>query len=204
MATAQSLLILLTISLFGLSPTLAMPPHEAVKVITNVWEVKTRLAATNLCLAEEQSSRVPSWSAWSIASAKRRTLLALNQLEWAWSLLHGYPELSCIELGPLPVPAAKHIWQARSEEEWDKLYRRWLPSWSDGLFLLSELFAVRPGEALSERAERWLAESDEFGIMLMTEGTFPCLTTMLLDVANRALVGVVSTRNCVHSIHAKT
>lgn len=168
--------MLLTIALFGFGSAHALSLSKAVKLITDVWEMKTRLTATNLCLAEEQSNRMPSWSGWAMTSAKRRTLLALNQLEWAWSLIQGYPELSCVELGPLPAPSAKHIWQASNEAEWENLYREWLAGWTDGLFRLSELFTVSSGEPLSERAERWLAESDEFGVMLMTEGKspYPC------------------------------
>ncbi|KAH7014508.1 uncharacterized protein B0I36DRAFT_50175 [Microdochium trichocladiopsis] len=38
---------------------------------------------------------------------------------------------------------------------------------SSGSFKVSEWLNIRPGRGLDERAERWLAEADEFGVMLM-------------------------------------
>lgn len=116
------------------------------------------------------SHHLPPWKAWTLFSAKRRTILCLNHLEWAWSLLHGYPVLTCFELGPLPAPAAGHLWRETDEGKWRRLYGDWLHQWKDGGYLMVEFFHIKAGEPLDARSEAWLAEADELGVMLMAEG----------------------------------
>lgn len=110
-----------------------------------------------------------------MVSTKRRTILALHHVEWAWSVLHGYPELLCTELGPLPAPAAKRLWQEYRETEWERLYDGWLLQWKDGFFAMAELFSIRSSDKLDARTEKWLSEADEFGMMVMAEGQYSSL-----------------------------
>ncbi|KAB2573319.1 hypothetical protein DBV05_g7994, partial [Lasiodiplodia theobromae] len=108
LAAAQALLILTTIFFFGLPDRTHDLAAEAQTLIA-VWDVKHALALTGLFDAAELASpqRVPDdWKQWALVSAKRRTILALHHLEWAWSLAHGRAVLTCFELGPLPAPAA--------------------------------------------------------------------------------------------------
>ncbi|KAK0609190.1 hypothetical protein DIS24_g12407, partial [Lasiodiplodia hormozganensis] len=123
LAAAQALLILTTILFFGLpdrSPNPNRAADEAQTLIA-VWDLKHALALTGLFDTTELASpqRVPDdWRSWALVSAKRRTILALHHLEWAWSLVHGRAVLTCFELGPLPAPAAGGVWRARDEREW--------------------------------------------------------------------------------------
>lgn len=166
----QSALILLVILLFGDKGQSALPAPQAASLLIEIWEVKTRLASTGLFLEQEMRHTSPSWREWAIVSAKRRTILALHHLEWAWSVLHGYPELLCVELGPLPAPAAKHLWEQQNERKWDVLYETWRTQWKGGYYSMAELFPIKSGTELDERTEAWLAEADEFGVMVMAEG----------------------------------
>ncbi|RFU77338.1 zn2 cys6 dna-binding [Trichoderma arundinaceum] len=172
LAATQSMLILLIILFFGIghSPALAHPIDA--QLLIEMWNVKHSLASTGLFLEEESNHTLPSWKEWAIVSAKRRTILALHHLEWAWSLRHGYPVLTCFELGPLPAPAAKYLWQMTHEKEWGRLYKDWLKLWADGSYKMVELFrinACKPSDDLDTRSELWLSEADEFGVMLMAE-----------------------------------
>ncbi|QYT03673.1 hypothetical protein H0G86_010619 [Trichoderma simmonsii] len=173
LAAAQSMLILLIILFFGIghSPALAHPIDA--KLLVDMWNVKHKLASTGLFLEQESNHTPPSWKEWAIVSAKRRTIVGLHHLEFAWSLLFGYPILTCFELGPFPAPAARYLWQSDREEEWQRLYKDWLKQWADGgSYKMTELFRVngsKESDALDARSELWLAEADDFGMMLMAE-----------------------------------
>ncbi|KAL5390442.1 hypothetical protein PMIN06_007974 [Paraphaeosphaeria minitans] len=171
LATTQSLLLLMIVLFLGDVPNPLMPHPTDAELIVSMWNVKHHVARTCLLLDEEMNHGVPSWKKWAIVSAKRRTILALHHLEWAWSLLHGYPPLAYSELGPLPAPAAGYLWRERSEKEWKRQYHEWLSRWEGGGYKLGELFHIKPGGEMDTRSEMWLAEVDEFGMMVMFEGT---------------------------------
>jgi hypothetical protein len=70
----------------------------------------------------------------------------------------------------MPAPAAKYLWQASSREQWEKLYLKWLVMWDGRQYMQWEYFTIGPGVALDKRAELWLEDADEFGIMFMSIG----------------------------------
>lgn len=172
LATAQSLLILLIVLFFNL-PQRQLPPttHRPTdaELLVQVWGVTQALAATGLFLDQESGNITPPWRSWAIAAAKRRTILALHHVEWAWSLLHGYPELTCFELGPLPAPSPGFLWREEDEARWEELYRGWLRRWPTGSYKMRELFRAGSGDGLGVRGEMWLAEADEFGMIVAAE-----------------------------------
>jgi hypothetical protein len=147
------------------------------QLLIEMWDVKHRLAETGLFLEEEINHTLPSWDKWAIFSAKRRTILGLHHLEWAWSQLHGYPILTCFELAPLPAPAATYLWREQDEKGWNNRYSKWLSKWNKGSYKMAELFNIDPGWNLNVRGEMWLAEVDEFGMMLMAEQALSTSTT---------------------------
>lgn len=142
------------------------------ELLVQVWDVRRKLAMTGLFLEEEVEHRQPSsWREWVMVSVKRRTIMGLSHLEWAWSIIHGYPVLSCFELSPLPAPAAKYLWLAIESTSWERLYREWLWKWKEGGgYKMVEFFDINPSGSLDHRSEMWLAEADEFGMILMVEG----------------------------------
>ncbi|KPM42971.1 hypothetical protein AK830_g3546 [Neonectria ditissima] len=169
LAAAQSLLVLLVILLLCVRQGPVVVHPADAQLLIDVWDVKQHLAATGLFLEQESDHALPAWEQWAIVSAKRRTILGLHHLEWAWSVLHGYPTLTCFELGPLPAPAARYLWRETDEETWARLYHTWLRQWKDGSYKMGEFFDINPGADLDARGEMWLAEADEFGMMLMAE-----------------------------------
>jgi hypothetical protein len=172
LAAAQSLLLLLIILFFGLDDAPRLERPADARLLVDAWEVKHRLAATGLFLDYEADHAMPPWPRWAAVSARRRTILAMHHLEYSWSLLHGYPVLTCFELGPLPAPAPGYLWREADERCWESLYEGWLRQWKDGSYSMVEFFHINPGGALDSRSEMWLAEADEFGMMLMAEGMF--------------------------------
>lgn len=146
-----------------------MHPIDA-QLLIEMWDVKERLASTGLLLDQEIAHTLPPWKEWARVSSKRRTILGLHHLEWAWSLLHGYPLLTCFELGPLPAPAPQYLWREWDEPTWGGLYAEWLRQWKEGSYKMNELFQICPGGSLSVRSEMWLSEVDEFGMVLMAQG----------------------------------
>lgn len=129
--------------------------------------------STGLVLREERNhTRPPSWKAWVHVTCKRRAIVTLYLLYWSFAVYSGIPSRSCGILGPLPASAPKFLWQATSAEEWEVLYNRWLVKWDDGCFLQGELDNISPGIVMNRRAEMWLEEADEFGLLIMSIGEF--------------------------------
>lgn len=167
----QSLIILLILLLFNASPQASLDieyPLDA-DLIVQSWDVTQALASTGLYLDAESQNLAPSWRQWAIVSAKRRTIVALHHVEFAWSMLRGYPPLTCFELGPLPAAAPGFLWREEDEMRWGALYKSWLRRWSSGTYKMAELFRAGSGDGLGVRGEMWLAEADEFGMMIAAE-----------------------------------
>lgn len=186
LSATQSILILLVVLLFGDQEQPSVSDAESVQLLISMWQVKHRLAGTGLFLESEMHHTRPTWREWALVSAKRRTILALHHLEWAWSVRHGYPELSCTELGPLPAPASKRLWRECQGAEWQRLYDEWLLRWKDGYFAMRELFPVQLSNELDPRTEKWLAEADEFGMMVMAEGQCPGSLFIVVSIDKRS------------------
>lgn len=86
-------------------------------------------------------------------------------------MLNKLPTFPCTELGFMPAVSSKALWDARTNDEWEITYNRWLSRWTvGGGYLMRELMAVQPGPELDERTEMWLEEVDEFGMMYMSLG----------------------------------
>lgn len=119
-------------------------------------------------LPEENTHERPSWSSWKHIEAKRRATMTLYLMSWCYAVHHGLPSYDCRELNLVPGTAARFLWQARSKEEWEKLYLKWLCSWNGREFMQWELCSISPGLGLDDRAEQWLEDADEFGIMLLS------------------------------------
>ena len=176
----QSVLILVSLLILDHAEAPALPHPRDALLLIELWDMKAALARTGLFLNEEICHTLPNWRQWTLTEAKRRTIQSLNHLEWAWSVLNGYPVLTCFELGPLPAPAASQLWRASDEKAWTDLYIEWLWRWKDGSYKMVEFFYIEPKGQLDRRSELWLSEADEFGLMLMAEGESE--TSMMRDV----------------------
>jgi hypothetical protein len=136
------------------------------KVERLVWHV----VRGGLFLEEERAQTRPSWEDWIHVTSKRRAVLALYLLHWAYSVLHKVPCFDCRDLGFMPAPAPKVLWQAHTEQEWNTKYIHWLSRWSGQMYLQAEFGKIPPGATLNTRAEKWLGETDEFGFVMLSIG----------------------------------
>lgn len=118
-----------------------------------------------MVLQEETEHYLPSWEAWIHVTSKRRAVFALYLLHWSYSVYHRVASFNCEELSYIPAPAPKYLWQATSEEQWEGLYRRWLAQWNGQEFMQHEFMCITPGPFLDERAQLWLEDTDEFGML---------------------------------------
>lgn len=125
---------------------------------------------TGLFLREEREQIRPSWEAWIHVTSKRRAVLSMYLLHWAYAIWQKVPCFDCKEIGFMPAPAAKVLWQAGSEEQWNTLYTRWLARWDGRGYLQGEFDKIRPGNSMDSRAEKWLEETDEFGFIMISIG----------------------------------
>lgn len=176
LAANQSILILLTILLLDIESDVQRKPEDPsdAEVLVKTWDIRHKLARAGLFLNSETAHRTPSWRDWAMVEARRRTIVAQHYLEWSWSLINGYPLLTCFELGPLPAPTAAHLWQETNERRWKNAYRNHLQTWNRGLYKIHELFHIQADGPLDLRMEMWYAEGDELAMMLVAESKPPC------------------------------
>jgi hypothetical protein len=171
LASFQSLLMLMIVLMHGFSfdvfRDLGDPSDGEILIAS--WGMRVKLAKTGLFLPEEVSHTMPDWREWAFVEAKRRTILASHHFEWAWSIIKGYPILTCFELGPLPAPEAGYLWQETDERRWKLLFKRWLALWKGGPFRMCEFFHIGEDVEMDERTEQWYAEADDYGMMLIIE-----------------------------------
>lgn len=165
------MLIMLLFGMTGPSGGTLAHPADA-QLLVRMWDVKEQLSRTGLLLDQEVAHTVPpSWKQWALVAAKRKTIHSFHHVEWAWSVLHGYPVLTCFELAPLPAAPPRYLWQeADDESRWRRLYVDWLAQWKGGFYRMMEFFHINPDGPLDPRSELWLAEADEYGMMIMAEG----------------------------------
>ncbi|KAF2716561.1 hypothetical protein K431DRAFT_341896 [Polychaeton citri CBS 116435] len=149
--------------------------HEGIpESLSTADDLKQHLAATGLSLEEEYTHTLPQWRRWALIAAKPRTIYALHHVAWAWSVLHGYPMLSCLELAPLPAPEPGFLWCETDGSNWEKQFCT--------TYKMAELFEIKPGNALDPRSEMWLSEIDEYGMILMAEGAYPLSSLIVLKL----------------------
>ncbi|KAL2840550.1 hypothetical protein BJY01DRAFT_17217 [Aspergillus pseudoustus] len=166
LAVLQAVVIYTIILLF---PSEGSPPTiPEANLFRKIQDLVHYASGTGLFLQEEREQMRPAWSTWVHVTSKRRALLALYQLQWAYSVYHDIPSYECRELGFMPAPAAKILWLAQTEQEWNSLYIKWLARWSGEGYLQWEFDRIRPGIKMEDRAEKWLEETDEFGMIMMS------------------------------------
>lgn len=91
-------------------------------------------------------------------------------MHWSYSVYHCEPSFNCKELGFIAAPAAKFLWNATSRAEWGSLYKRWQVQWEENEYLQGEFFNIKPGPILDKRAQMWLEDADELGILFLAFG----------------------------------
>ncbi|KAJ5378086.1 uncharacterized protein N7496_005495 [Penicillium cataractarum] len=121
------------------------------------------------CPAESKQTR-PDWESWIVASAKRRTLVAIYLFINIYNASKDMPSFVSNELADVLVPQGKALWLASERAGWVTEYNRHLAKWEDGMLEVAELWRA-PGvgvqtEKRRERIERWVRSADEFGMML--------------------------------------
>ncbi|KAI9154833.1 Ketoreductase CTB6 [Paramyrothecium foliicola] len=165
-ATLQSLVIY---AIIILSPDKGWRPRTSTdyRIFHRLRFTVQEVVGGGLFLQEERDCSRPTWEAWIAVTSKRRAILSLYLLHWAYSIFHCINSYDCQELAFMPAPAAKVLWQAATEHEWDLRYKKWLARWDGQPYLQGEFFSIVPGVLLNARADRWLAETDEFGLIMM-------------------------------------
>ncbi|KAH6722103.1 C6 finger domain-containing protein [Leptodontidium sp. MPI-SDFR-AT-0119] len=143
-------------------------PFLDTALFSEIQQVVRHTALSGMVLQEENENIMPSWEAWVHVTSKRRAVLTLYLLHWAYSVYHHVPSFNCDELAYIPAPAPKYLWQATSEGQWEELYVRWLAQWQGRQYLQHEFISVAPGPFLDERTQMWLEDTDEFGILFLS------------------------------------
>jgi hypothetical protein len=140
-------------------------------------KVVAHVARTGLMLTQERDNVRPSWQAWIHVTAKRRAVFSLYLLHWSYAVYHNLPSFECSQLGFMPAPAPKFLWQCTSQAEWQDMYNLWMAQWKGIPYMMYEFAAVQPGTSLDRRTEIWLEDADELGILFFGIGksVHPCV-----------------------------
>lgn len=139
-------------------------------ILANLQRLVNYVGSLGLVLTDEIEHVKPSWEAWVNITSRRRALFALYLVHWALSVYHGLPSFDCEDLKHMPAPAPKLLWEAKSRDEWELHYNRWLVEWEQREYLHGEVAEIRSGVSLDRRTEKWLEETDELGLVLMALG----------------------------------
>ncbi|KAI0200928.1 hypothetical protein F4808DRAFT_145715 [Astrocystis sublimbata] len=166
LAAMQSLLVLLIILLFpsNRQGTMSVVPGC---IFSAIHEMANHVLSTGMLLHEEASHECPPWRMWAHVEAKRRTLVTIFFVHWAYSAYHRLTHFNCMELGRVLAPGPKWLWQARDEKTWLSLYGRFLAQWNGREMIQAEFFLVEKGLAMNPRVELWLEDADELGILMI-------------------------------------
>ncbi|PGH14990.1 hypothetical protein AJ79_02670 [Helicocarpus griseus UAMH5409] len=135
------------------------------KLVRQLESIIHYVVSTGIVLEEESNRVRPLWECWVHVTCKRRAVLSLYTIFWAYCVYHSIPPLDCRDASHMPAPAPKYLWQATTREQWESLYNRWLAQWDGPYFRQDELLKVRSGARMGFRAELWLEDADEFGMM---------------------------------------
>ncbi len=149
------------------------------QAIMNLQEIACASARQGLlCSAEEQRTR-PTWEAWIVAEAKRRTLYTMYFFDNVLSSQDGLPTYLGTELRGLPAPGSKYLWQAQCRSAWETEYNTEMLNWAGGSFHIDELWPATSylddsaAAKRRTRVDKWLETLDEFGTLMyaVTSGT---------------------------------
>ncbi|KAI1502177.1 hypothetical protein F5X99DRAFT_380164 [Biscogniauxia marginata] len=180
LAATQSIVILMLVLLFPSrwQSSISVVP---LPLFAQLQQMAYHVLSTGTALQEEEQNvhgrqrpllPPPSWCVWAHVEAKRRAIQALYFLYWAYSVYHGSRHFNCLELGRMLAPGPRFLWQATDEATWRGLYIKWLAQWNEeggtpGL-LQAEFFLVQRGPVMDRRAEMWLDDADELGILMLS------------------------------------
>jgi hypothetical protein len=150
-------------------------PHKSssgifdLSTLASLHELGFYITEKGLIHPAETAHARPPWKEWIQTNCRRRALMAMYSFEGIYHTLNKLPTYPCTELGFVPAPAGKVLWNARTQDEWESAYDRWLGHWA-GIepLLMGDLAEIQPGTDLDRRAEIWLEEADEYGMMLMS------------------------------------
>ncbi|GAD91571.1 hypothetical protein CNBE1820 [Paecilomyces variotii No. 5] len=165
LAASQAYLIYAIMAYF--SPAQGVQLVDSSTII-HLQEFSSRLALGGLIPAAELIHTRPSWESWIVGSAKMRVIFATYMFNNIFNSTNQVPVYLAEELGDLPVPGNKLLWEAKDRITWEKEYDRHLSLWEDGNLRIFELW--RSPETGSpnrrKRIQQWLRSVDEFGMML--------------------------------------
>ncbi|KAJ7058274.1 hypothetical protein C8F01DRAFT_1305790, partial [Mycena amicta] len=143
----------------------------------NLQELSSAIAMTGLQAIPNGSGL--SWQAWITAEAKRRTVYTMYMFDNVYSFTKGTASYIATELGQLPLPACKTLWEARTEAAWQAAQHRFVLDWQTlGLPVLEDLWPHQDKAVAARRKEKvdkWVESVDELGMFLFstTSMTYP-------------------------------
>ncbi|KAI0129492.1 hypothetical protein BJ170DRAFT_275965 [Xylariales sp. AK1849] len=167
LAAQQAVVIYLLLLIFP-TPNQTSQSIISKSLFTQIQTMGYYVASTGLILPEESTHVRPAWQTWAYIEAKRRAMCSLYLVHWAYSVYHEQLDFDCRELSRMPGPAAKFLWSTADETSWNSLYNRWLAQWDGQDFLFAEFACIDQEIVMNRRAETWLEDADELGILVLS------------------------------------
>lgn len=166
-AASQAYLIYAIIGFFARNKN---PSLVDKTTMINLQDLASRMSTTGFVCGAELSRTRPSWDSWIVSETKRRTLYTMYMLDNIFNFIYDTPSYVATELGSLPAPTSKVLWETSNREVWEKEYDMHLVDWEGDPFRLSELWPTGPDDdeiKREERVEKWSASVDEYGTLLL-------------------------------------
>lgn len=153
-------------------------------LITSLHELAAKVSDAGIVCPEEVAGHspagVPAWESWIMAEAKRRTVYCVYMFEDLYNHEHDAASYLGEELGLLPAPASKWMWQATSRDSFALEFLDWTKAWGGGRGLvIAEFWPREVGSTADdvateewrrnreERIVRYSEAVDEFGMFLL-------------------------------------
>lgn len=123
-----------------------------------------------VCSAEIEGRR-PDWREWVLVESKRRTVTVLFILHLLFDIKPGNRAMTKAGLAVLPLPAHKHLWEAKTEGEWLGKYDEILRARDGRCFLrYADLMALGRGRHSGVKMkdlDAWMVSCDAFGMLVL-------------------------------------
>jgi len=174
---AVQMLLLYSITTASLLGPNASQSTSYMENMINLLRMGYDLGRMGLILEEERNHTRPRFADWIRVCARRRALLTLYCVDTAYLTTRRMIYSTCNDLASIRAPLGKALWEAPCEDEWRKAYNRWIVRWEDGPFTVGEIMKKPVSANAQSRLQRWLAETDEFGMMLFIAASGTWTTT---------------------------
>ncbi|KAJ7619495.1 hypothetical protein FB45DRAFT_839980 [Roridomyces roridus] len=148
----------------------AESPIVDTGTLISLLDLASAMSSKGLGTAANRTDR-HTWGSWIVMEAKRRTLYSVYILENVIDFHQNAPSYIADEIGRLPSPSPKALWDARQADVWEREYECYIAEWPMDLPRVEDLWP-HPVESVArerrQRKDHFVESVDEYGMFFYT------------------------------------